>query len=301
MTEISSRDGSWAFDGEVIRIVPGHDRSVHKLRKALGELVVPLRAVAGIAFGPGRKGGRLRLRLRDGADPLSQAAAGGLTDSADPYRLVVGNDRTGVAEFFAEDVRNHMVVWEVPEGPCDRYLLPGPGIPLTASAGDGTASFDGERIRLEWNLFASDSKKKAGPQQLELAELAGVDWSPQSGMGYGHLRFRVKQGHANVASEEDLHALAWGMQREGGLTCLLAAAVLARLPHPNADAEPEDAKQLDAPATPPPSAPASHDPDAMLRRLRELGELHREGLLTDEEFAAAKQALIPGLARPSDR
>ncbi|MFD0855703.1 SHOCT domain-containing protein [Actinomadura adrarensis] len=30
----------------------------------------------------------------------------------------------------------------------------------------------------------------------------------------------------------------------------------------------------------------------MLRRLRELGELHREGVLTDEEFAAAKRTLL---------
>jgi hypothetical protein len=29
-----------------------------------------------------------------------------------------------------------------------------------------------------------------------------------------------------------------------------------------------------------------------LRRLRELGDLHRDGILTDEEFATAKQALL---------
>ncbi|WP_286988830.1 SHOCT domain-containing protein [Thermomonospora sp. CIF 1] len=32
--------------------------------------------------------------------------------------------------------------------------------------------------------------------------------------------------------------------------------------------------------------------DALLRRLRELGELHRSGVLTDEEFAFAKQAVL---------
>ena len=30
----------------------------------------------------------------------------------------------------------------------------------------------------------------------------------------------------------------------------------------------------------------------MLRRLRELGELHRDGVLTDEEFVMAKQAIL---------
>ncbi|WP_260474486.1 SHOCT domain-containing protein, partial [Streptomyces sp. WAC 04229] len=32
--------------------------------------------------------------------------------------------------------------------------------------------------------------------------------------------------------------------------------------------------------------------NALLRRLRELGELHRSGVLTDEEFNLAKQAVL---------
>ncbi|WP_167355604.1 SHOCT domain-containing protein, partial [Streptomyces atriruber] len=38
--------------------------------------------------------------------------------------------------------------------------------------------------------------------------------------------------------------------------------------------------------------PAAEDHDALLRRLRELGELHQAGILTDEEFATAKQAVL---------
>ncbi|MEU3058486.1 SHOCT domain-containing protein, partial [Streptomyces griseus] len=41
-----------------------------------------------------------------------------------------------------------------------------------------------------------------------------------------------------------------------------------------------------------PAAPAAGDHDALLRRLRELGELHRAGVLTDEEFSTAKQAVL---------
>ncbi|WP_433337240.1 DUF4429 domain-containing protein [Spirillospora sp. CA-294931] len=286
MPEITTHDGTWTFDGEVLRIVPGHDRSVHKLRKALGEIAVPLQAVAGVAFEPGRKGGRLRLRLRAGADPFSQAVAGGLPGGADPYRLDVGADRTGVAEFFVEDVRNNLIVWEVPDGPCDKYLLPGPPAPITAQAGDGQASFDGERVRLEWNWLASDGKRRAGPQEFALRELVGVEWTPQSGMGYGSLRFRLRDDSPQPPAEEDPHALAWGIQKEGGLTTLLAAAVTARLPHPSAPPPAE----LTAPA-----AARADDPDTVLRRLRELGDLHRDGILTDEEFTAAKRALLPKL------
>ena len=52
--------------------MPGRDKNVGLLRKTLGELAVPLGALAGISFEPGKKSGRLRLRLRDGADPLLQ-------------------------------------------------------------------------------------------------------------------------------------------------------------------------------------------------------------------------------------
>ncbi|MGW4251709.1 SHOCT domain-containing protein, partial [Streptomyces californicus] len=56
---------------------------------------------------------------------------------------------------------------------------------------------------------------------------------------------------------------------------------------------------LDAPATAPapaeaaePAAPPAGDHDVLLRRLRELGELHRAGVLTDDEFSTAKQAVL---------
>lgn len=39
----------------------------------------------------------------------------------------------------------------------------------------------------------------------------------------------------------------------------------------------------------PPAEPAGHDP---LRDLRELGELHQSGVLSDAEFASAKAKLL---------
>ena len=44
------------------------------------------------------------------------------------------------------------------------------------------------------------------------------------------------------------------------------------------------------PSAPVPSAEDDHD--ALLRRLRELGELRRTGVLSDEEFTLAKQAVL---------
>ncbi|WP_214411878.1 DUF4429 domain-containing protein [Sphaerisporangium fuscum] len=295
MADISVPDGSWTFDGETLRIVPGGDKNVHELRKVLGQLDIPLAAIAGVSFEPSRKGGSLQLRLRPGADPLTDVVAGRLLSTADPYRLAVPKDRTGAAEYLADEVRTHLTLEQVPGGPVEGFLLPGPAVPVSASAGDGSVSFDGERVHLEWTLFAKSVKQTAGPQTFLLSELAGVEWAPQSGAGYGRLRFRLKDGDPVKSPEEDPRSLSWGIQRYGGLTALVAAAVLARLP-----------REAGEPTAPSPAHPGDQEAlrrrlaeleshDALVRRLGDLGELHRSGVLTDEEFRSAKQVLLRGL------
>lgn len=49
------------------------------------------------------------------------------------------------------------------------------------------------------------------------------------------------------------------------------------------------ASQEPAASAPPPEAQASVDPQEQLKKL---GELHEQGVLTDEEFAAAKARLV---------
>jgi hypothetical protein len=55
----------------------------------------------------------------------------------------------------------------------------------------------------------------------------------------------------------------------------------------------EQLEQQPAAAAPPPvaAAPAGPAPD-MIEQLRQLGELHAQGVLTDEEFAAQKARLL---------
>jgi Domain of unknown function (DUF4429)/Short C-terminal domain len=283
MDEVLGRDGSWTFDMAAVHLIPSHGRGAHKLRTAIGEVVVPLEAIAGISYEPARKGGRLRLRLRAGADPLTQATASRLGDNVDPYVLTVNPEQTATSQYFADAVRQALLVQQVPATPADRYLLPAPGVPIAANAGDGAAHFDGETVRLEWTWMANESKSAAGPAMIPLADIAAVEWQPQSGFSHGYLRFRPKGPGNTPAPEHDRNCVSWGIQREGGTTALVAAAVVAHLPHPAAPA------QTALPEAAPGPVP---DPDAMLRRLRELGELHKSGVLTDEEFTAAKQALL---------
>ncbi|MEU3960624.1 DUF4429 domain-containing protein [Streptomyces buecherae] len=308
MAEIIQKDGTWTFDGEAVRIVPGRDKSVGLARVALGELVVPLTALSGIAFEAGRRSGRLRLRLREGSDPLLQAVGGQLPDAADPYQLSVEVDRSGVAEYFVDEVRNALLLEQVPSTPCDRYLLPGPAVPLSASAGDATASFDGETIRLEWNWKTEESKKSAGTQVFSVADVDAVEWLWPGGLENGYLRFVIAKAPTKAPPKYDPRAVEIYGFKKDPLMALVAAAVTARMPHPAAP--PATAPAATAPpapsvtaapasaALPGPAAPAAaaggsgSDHDALLRRLRELGELHRDGILTDEEFTVAKQALL---------
>lgn len=308
MAEIIQRTGTWTFDGDTVRIVPGSGKGVHTLRKNLGEVAVPLAAVAGVAHEAGRKGGRLRLRLREGSDPLSQVARGRLPDASDPYQLAVEPDRSGVAEYFVDEVRQALLLDQVPDGPVDRYLLPGPPVPLTGAGTDGTATFDGERVQIEWNWITEESKSASGPRTFPLHELAGVEWTPSVGWENGSLRFRPKGAHATLKPQHDPNCLTlWGIRqaRETGAAVLLATAVTARLPHPSGT-EPlpvSAAAPLPAADEPPVAltkgggggtgeTDGGADHDGLLRRLRELGELHSSGVLTDDEFATAKKAVL---------
>ncbi|MET9775712.1 DUF4429 domain-containing protein [Streptomyces sp. NPDC006367] len=305
MAEIIQKDGTWVFDGDTLRLTPGRDKNVSPLRRELGELTVPLRALAGMSFEQGKKSGRLRLRLRDGADPLQHATGGRLSEPHDPYRLTVEPDRYGVAEYLADEVRNALLLEQVPSGPADTYLLPGPSVPLSVSAGDATATFDGERVRLEWKWQAEEAKTAGGPRVVPLADITAVQWQPAVGLENGFLRFTVRGAPSKQPPKYDPNAVElWGFRKDP-LMALVAAAVQARLPHPSAPlaldrAHPADDAPASAPAAAPTAAPASvpttapaeDDHDALLRRLRELGELHRSGVLTDEEFTLAKQAVL---------
>ncbi|MET7452478.1 DUF4429 domain-containing protein [Streptomyces sp. NPDC005574] len=288
MAEIIQKDGTWAFDADALRLTPGRDRDVSPFRRALGELVVPLGALAGISFEQGRRSGRMRLRLRDGADPLLRATGGRLGEPDDPYQLTVRSDRYGVAEYLVEEVREALLLDRVPADPVDAYLLPGPAVPVAASAGDGSAGFDGERVRLEWNWRTEDTKAAAGPRVLTLPEITSVEWHPAAGLENGHLRFTVRHAPSTAPPKYDPNAVElWGFRKDP-LMALVAAAVQARLPHPAA-ADPRGA----GPRVPRQLPPAGEDGhDALLRRLRELGELHRAGVLTEAEFTQAKQAVL---------
>ncbi|KUN84445.1 DUF4429 domain-containing protein [Streptomyces griseoruber] len=294
MAEIIQRDGSWAFDGTAVRITPGLHRSVPLFRQTYGEIVVPLEAVAGVVYEPERRRGRLRMRLREGADPLLQATGGRLPESADPYRLLVDGDRSGLAEYVVQEIRHALLLDQVPKEPARAYLLPGPPVPVSVRSSDGTVSFDGTRVRIDWADTSDRVKRATGPRIIAVGDLVRVEWLPNSGHEDGFLRFVTRETvFSKLPAEKDPYALdLWGGVQRDLLTALVATAVTARMPHPSAWADAEGAGRPQRRGA---AVPAQADPhDVLLRRLRELGELHRDGVLTDEEFVRTKAVILRG-------
>ncbi len=88
-----------------------------------------------------------------------------------------------------------------------------------------------------------------------------------------------------------------GLLRMAGRTAVVAGtatAVSGRVARRQqgrwAEQEQQQYEQQQAAAAPPPAAaPAQDDPAA---KLKELGQLHDSGVLTDDEFAAAKAKLL---------
>lgn len=294
MAEIIQRDGTWAFDGSTIRITPGRHRSVPLFRQTYGEIAVPLEAVSAVAYEPERRRGRLRMRLREGADPLLQATGGRLPEAADPYRLTVDGDRSGVAEYVVAEIRQSLLLDQVPTEPTKGYLLPGPPVPVSVRSSDGTVSFDGTQVRIDWADTSDRVKRATGPRIIGVGDLVRVEWLPNTGYEDGRLRFVTRETvFSKLPAERDPYALdLWGSVRRDLLTALVAAAVTARLPHPSTRPGAPCADR-DRPPVAAPRRPADHH-DLLLRRLRELGELHRDGVLTDEEFVRTKAAVLRG-------
>jgi Short C-terminal domain len=53
-------------------------------------------------------------------------------------------------------------------------------------------------------------------------------------------------------------------------------------------------EQQQAAQAPAPAQPAAAPPDPLIAKLQQLADLHTQGVLSDEEFASAKQKLLAG-------
>jgi hypothetical protein len=295
---------AWEFESDSVLIRYERGMRTPKLFQALGERRVPLAALADVTLAPGRRGTVvLRAEPRPGADPLMDAADGQLKDGYDPYRLVLPAEQEPLAETYAGELRARLTR----TGPAGRHLVAAPEAPLQFKAYDGKASFDGSTVRFRWSWTgASSAKWKAGDQSFPVGELSGVEWrSPD--LFEGHLRLIRRADHS-------VHPAA---TRPAGRAAAGANGTAVQPPQPDQDPAavvfglgygpvheslPFAAAVLAAvraagPATlvPVPVPVPRRDPADVADRIRHLGELHRAGLVTDEEFFLKKAELLAEL------
>jgi hypothetical protein len=286
---------AWEFQSDSVLIRYERGIRTPRLFQALGERRIPLEAFRDVALAPGRRGTVvLRAEPRPGADPLMDAAGGQLKEGSDPYRLVLPAERGSAAEYYAGELRSLLTG----TGPADRLLVAPPDSPRQFKAYDAKVSFDGRAVSFRWSRTgASSAKWKAGDQTFRVADLAGVEWhSPE--LLEGHLRLIRRDG----ASGAD----AGGGGRGGrgvGRPDQDPAAVLFGLGYgPVHESLPFAAAVLAAVRSSGPGTPAAavipaarRDPAGIAERIRHLGELHRAGLVTDEEFSVKKAELLAEL------
>ncbi|UNO42258.1 DUF4429 domain-containing protein [Streptomyces sp. MST-110588] len=282
----------WEFDTDsvLIRFERGIRRP--KLFQALGERRIPYEALRSVELSAGRRGTVvLHAVPRPGADPLMEAAAGQLKEDADPYRLVLPAERETLAEYYADELRT--ALGPAASSPADRHLVAAPEPPLHFKAYDGKASFDGSSVAFRWFWTgASSAKWKCGDQSFPVGELAGVEWrSPEVFNGHLRLLARGSDGRTPGEADQDPAAVVFGLgygpvHESLPFAAAVLQAVRAAGPAPEATIR-----------TPPvrPAVEARRDPADIADRIRQLGELHEAGLLTDDEFSAKKAELLAEL------
>lgn len=271
---------AWEFESDSVLIRYERGMRTPRLWSALGERRIPLAAIEAVTLEPGRRGTVvLRVEPRPGADPLIEAAAGQLKEAGDPYRLVLPAEREVLAEYYADELRAGLSE----SGPAERFLVPAPQAPLSFKAYDAKVSFDGRTVRFRWFWTgASSAKWKAGDQSFPVSGLSGVEWrSPE--VFEGHLRLLRGQDES-VPADQDPAAVVFGLGYGAVHESLpFAAAVLAAI------------RSRGAVAAVPATAAPRRDPADVAERIRHLGELHRAGLVTDEEFSVKKAELLAEL------
>lgn len=153
---------------------------------------------------------------------------------------------------------------------------------IDAKGRTGTVSFDGEYVTLK-RMMSKQSRR------LAVGSITAVQFRPAGALINGFIHFVVPGAAPLGKGEDESHnenAVIFGKKHLADFERLRAeveAAISAR-----------QAGATGAPNTPPPvtQAPTDTPTGGSVAELQQLAELHRQGALTDEEFATAKKRAL---------
>jgi hypothetical protein len=221
---LKSFSGQLTFDGATCRLTYPPGWKSGYLRRVLGERVIPVTALAGVDYRPASafKNARLRLRLRDGADPLLTVIGNQLT--ADHPDVLDSLPDGALAARAAAEITAAIAATGLFHTPADRPIVAAPKPPpLTAKGTDGRVEFDGETL-----TFAFESPNHDGSRferRLPITAIEGVQWK-QPSWSDGYLHFRVLGAEPAADPAKHLNTLRLPSATNMDAV-LLAAAVLA--------------------------------------------------------------------------
>jgi hypothetical protein len=233
MDDLRGNQAVWRFDGETVAIrYEAQGWFKDPLLKRIGQLELPVAAIAEVDFQPGagpRKGWLLQLRLHERTDPYAAVGAM-LKEKSQPFRLTGQANGELVAEYLADQIR-FAAEQSGPPAP-DTAVRLVPRLPFHIQTAEGTATLDGSTVRLVWSGGeASGRKRRAQRREYDLSEITGVDWAPSDGWEWGYMRLVTADtgGGDTGKPKQDLHALVADEGAEGYDTLLMAAAVTAHV------------------------------------------------------------------------
>jgi hypothetical protein len=161
--------------------------------------------------------------------------------------------------------------------------------PFTVKGVNGQVTFDAHFVTITRQGFAARVTIGKGDKRLPVSSIAAVQWKPAGPMMNGFIQFTVGGsnerrsafGHQTMSAVHDENSVVFTktlMPKFQTLRALIEdAIVVAHRP-------------FTMPATVAPSA----ELPTQLQQLRELGELHANGIVSDDEFAKLKAQLLAG-------
>ncbi|GGC64533.1 hypothetical protein GCM10011410_16330 [Hoyosella rhizosphaerae] len=232
----------------------------------------------------------MQLTLLPGLDPFATVGAA-LSASKQPFLLVgePGSDQL-LAQFHADAIMQAAEFARSEAKPSgERIVELVPRIPFHIQTWEGAASCDANSVTLTWPGARIPSPKRLHQRrEFALDSIARAEWVPRDDGVDAFLRIVLKDRPSEgISPRNDLHCLL-GHDGEDEARLLLMAATITAHCRGMQEAAP-------APTSPASAGTGSVDSEQIYERIRQLGKLHAEGILTDEEFAAKKKELLDRL------
>ncbi|TDD05330.1 DUF4429 domain-containing protein [Saccharopolyspora terrae] len=292
--ELTGTNATWVFEDDRIEINYssglGHPRLLRKLKHR----TIPYRAISRASSAGGDGNPQLTLHLRPGADPLTEVAAGQLSDDSEPHQIELEPNQQELAAYYADHINDHCDLNPDSDSPAAHFLVEVDQSPRRLKGYDGEATFDGSAVEFQWHPDASGAKHRSPKRRHELTELAGVEWV-KPGLTSGHLLLLPRGERSDAPPADNIRSLLFGFGFGTTANSLpFAAAVLAAIQQaqPGAAAVGGSTDRLMLPAAPQRPEMSRED---VLATIRELGQLHADGILTQEEFEQKKRELLDRL------